>query len=501
VYYEHFGGFDKDNNKIAPWFKEELRLNEEDKIVEVSYKDSMEKKLASGIKLIKTFGSDFKNGEWKRRILDQLYEYKDFICIKNHPTADLADKDLEKDLKIADSIERFIKKMEESGIEIEDVEKKAEGTVSFDVISNLIKPFYLRYQKYLEKNRAINYQNMIDLSGISQTDLKDLKEKYDYILVDEFQDISNSRKNFLLKLRGEKTKLFCVGDDYQAINGFAGSDVSIFRDFQKHFGNSENVQIRKTFRFGNPMVEQSTNFIKGADKNGTSANVLIKEVEPFDLDQRTTWSAIEFNESNKINLLTDIINKISKENDKDIQPEVLILSRFNEDIDELRNKFRNNGNKFNDGKIINITIDNIECRCSTVHSSKGLEADYVVILNCSDDLYKGFPSRKIDYHFFSLLDNRIEDASESEERRLFYVAITRAKKHTFIMYPKSKKSIFIYDLEGEEIPNLCPKCKAGYLEDCYTSEWAKKNNKQKKVCSNRKYGCTYTCDPSIKLNK
>lgn len=129
------------------------------------------------------------------------------------------------------------------------------------IVADIIKPFYEEYERTLRENYEIDFTDAI----IQATDLcrEGLWKRYDYILVDEFQDISEDRYKFLQALRSNepKTKLYCVGDDWQSIFRFAGSDMSLFYEFEQYFGFTELCKIETTYRFHQPLIDRSSEFI------------------------------------------------------------------------------------------------------------------------------------------------------------------------------------------------------------------------------------------------
>ena len=257
--------------------------------------------------------------------------------------------------------------------------------------------------------------------------LEEMREYYDYIIVDEFQDISIDRYKFLKALRGTKpAKLFCVGDDWQSIYRFSGSDMALFNHFSDFFGPTDIKKIENTYRFGEPLVSLSSKFIL---RNNAQIK---KSIRPYSNDIKTEI----FFKSYERQAFCDEIDSIIKNipNDKSI----FLLGRYSFDDYYLSFKYKciKDGNRF----YYNICGRKIEFL--TVHKSKGLEADYVILLQCNKDIF-GFPSQMSDDPILNYVLTQSDNFPFGEERRLFYVAMTRAKISTIVLYDKRFPSVFV----------------------------------------------------------
>ncbi|MBR3717112.1 MAG: UvrD-helicase domain-containing protein, partial [Bacteroidaceae bacterium] len=265
---------------------------------------------------------------------------------------------------------------------------------------------------------------------------------FEYIIVDEFQDISFDRYRFLKTLReGQpQAKLFCVGDDWQSIYRFSGSDAALFNNFADYFGPTDINKIETTYRFGEPLVSLSSQFIL---RNPSQINKVIK---PFNKDKKTELRFCAFNQSNYCQLVERIVLSIPK--DKSI----FLLGRYSFDDYYLSLMYQGvkEGNKYY------YIIADRKIEFLTVHKSKGLEADYVILLQCNKDTY-GFPSTLSDDPILNLVLTKGDQYPFGEERRLFYVAITRAKSMTIILYDQRFPSVFVDEfLHPEKVDPSTP---------------------------------------------
>lgn len=251
--------------------------------------------------------------------------------------------------------------------------------------------------------------------------LKGLKRYYKYIIIDEFQDISLERYN-LIKLIKEScsSKVFAVGDDFQSIYKFSGSSIDMIINFKKYFGYTKVIKLTNTYRNSIELIKASSKFI-------------IKN--PYQIRKK-------INSSKSINKPIKIVYYIKNMNIKfkkildNIPGEVLILSRNNNDINYVVDK-----EILLDNDVL--LYNNRRFSFKTVHKAKGLEADNVILLNLNDSNY-GFPN-KIDNELQKKILPKNKYLYE-EERRLFYVALTRTKNNIFLLVDKEKPSIFVKEL-------------------------------------------------------
>ena len=345
----------------------------------------------------------------------------------------------------------------------------------------IIKPLYDEYEKSLKEKGQMDFTDTI-LHAAEICNSGGCPHTFSYILVDEFQDISVDRYKFILSLRKQSplTKTYCVGDDWQSIYRFSGSDMNLFNQFEKYFGFTERCKIETTYRFGNPLIDKSSQFIL---KNPSQVQ---KTVMPYSTNVKTDISFVPFSKKEKdsyLNSIKDIINGIPD------SETVILMGRYNYEINVFPKSCIEQQNNTKRAKVsfAGRTMDFM-----SVHAAKGLEADHVLILNCSQD-GGGFPSRISDDPILSYVLSEIDDYEYSEERRLFYVAITRAKKHTYVLYNEDIPSIFVNEmLDNEESEQMiCPHCKKGVLKMIKDSVSINGNRYRNYLCTNTIAGCNF----------
>ncbi len=302
----------------------------------------------------------------------------------------------------------------------------------------LVRPIYDIYNQYLLDNNQIDFNDMIN-KAIMYLKLNKYQHNYKYVIVDEYQDISKSRYNLLVALRKNNYyKLFCVGDDWQSIYKFSGSDISLITDFVKYWGKTFFNKIEKTYRFSSEVAKISGNFIMQNERQ-------IKKNINGNGDENSYIKIIERNSDE------DLIYALQEQlMQLDDNTSVFLLGRYSFDIDILKNNkhfaFKYDNTKQLQ-KVVFVDKPSLKINFLTIHKAKGLQADYVILLNNKNEI-KGFPSKITDIAAIDLLLENSDRFPYSEERRLFYVAITRARKGTILFVNKNNKSCFIKEIES-----------------------------------------------------
>lgn len=295
----------------------------------------------------------------------------------------------------------------------------------------LIQDIYNYYQNYLTNNHLIDFDGMINKC---YEKLDNIKLTYKYLIIDEYQDISYIRFRLIQKIAALfYTRIIVVGDDFQSIYSFSGSNLSLFVDFERKMGYAKKLQITNTYRNSQELIDIIGKFVM---KN---QNQIKKELHSFK-HLETPVILIEY-QNDKIRKLEYCIQNII---DKyGTHKNILILGRYKHDINLIKNSTIF---KVERECIIYLKYPNLFIRFLSVHASKGLGFDNVIIINNEDSLY-GFPSKVKDHPYLEMLKSSNESYPYAEERRLFYVALTRTKNHVYLLYPKKNPSIFIKELK------------------------------------------------------
>ena len=329
----------------------------------------------------------------------------------------------------------------------------------------IVEEIYNDYEAYLLKIKKIDFNDMINKA--SDCIVKNgLNLPYKYIIVDEYQDTSFTRYNLLRNICDNiGAKIMVVGDDWQSIYSFSGCDVNIFTKFDNFFDVCETRYVEKTYRNSQQLIDASSNFVM---KNPDQSRKELKSSKSLECPIKIVKFDNDFDEILKFELIIkNIINQSKFENKK-----ILILGRNNKDIFNLLKNFNvknedgkrkfeilGDEDKLRRDKFVKIVYRynpdvNIEYR--TVHQSKGLECDNVILINLKN-WRAGFPNKMVDDPVLNFVKMNGDSFSYAEERRLFYVALTRTKNNVYLLAPYFKSSVFIQELENDvnvELLNL-----------------------------------------------
>jgi superfamily I DNA and RNA helicase len=274
-----------------------------------------------------------------------------------------------------------------------------------------------------------------------------------HICIDEFQDFSDLFYQLLSAIRksSPEAKLFCVGDDWQAINGFAGSDLKFFKQFKQHVGDSRCLNISTNYRSAPAIVEAGNALMlgHGAPAIASKEKERIGRVIVSDLDEFEPSITERKDHSGDI-LTPAILRVLSKALSSSDDTRIVLLCRTNK-IPYFIN-YKNTATKGGSRSLDNY-LDLIRSSLpkdqrervtiSTAHKYKGLEKKMVIVI---DLVQRSYPLIHPDWQFTRILGNSLENIVE-EERRLLYVALTRAEEDLFIFTENRNKSPFLDDLE------------------------------------------------------
>ena len=416
LYYEHYAKLDDDNPSPK----------------ELNYRRSETYKKEQLEKLYKN-NFFYTRGEDKNAVIETVRKELSKRGIETDDTSSEGEINYDKIMEDVVSLYCNVRQtILESGKNVKTVEKalsKRRDQIGF-FFRNVFSSLEGLYYEYL--NNANVYTDFSDslikaidiCKGIHSKEVID-KFSYDVVLVDEYQDISRLRYNFLHALRrlNKHMKVVAVGDDWQSIYSFACGDISLFHNWE---GTTKDMT--QLFRFGNPLSSIAEKFVTAKD---SLTNHPIKpdknavtDIEFVDCPEYTQWNWIK----EKIHSLPQS-DKLCK---------VLVLSRFNNAADGCEKW------------IGNIVPDNMEVKYMAMHSAKGKEADYVFIQDCNKGIIPYIRAKSMmNMEDQILACIRAEDIKEKrlEERRLFYVALTRAKRKVFILYLRGKESPYVKEIK------------------------------------------------------
>ena len=324
----------------------------------------------------------------------------------------------------------------------------------------LVEPLYNAYLDNFRTTQGIDFPGMI-IDAIRCVRRNDYRHPYKYVLIDEYQDMSRPRYELIRALREQSDfTLFCVGDDWQSIYRFAGSDIHLILDFAeiwRDWGPTHMFQITTTRRFRQSLIEASGKFVM-QDKN-----LYVKHLHnPSDKKDYSLKALGGATQEERFDAIVEQLRKLPK------TASVLMLGRYRSDLNLLSRNDRDGLLQIDEhsSKITFLEKPDMDIEFMTAHKSKGLQRDFVFLLCCSGGL-KGFPSAIPDEPLLGLLLPEVERMPHAEERRLFYVAMTRCKKKLFFVVDQTRPSRFMYELHDRICPNIfrgvklppqCPNC-------------------------------------------
>ena len=308
------------------------------------------------------------------------------------------------------SLITFIKLLKNKGFGIEKIfELYKNSFIKCDYLF-LLEIFRI-YDSELRSSNSFDFNDMISIANKLVLDNK-LVLPYKYIIIDEFQDTSMIRLNLIKSImKFNNAKIMCVGDDYQSIYRFAGSDIELFLKFKEHFKDSEIKYLKNTYRNSKELLYISNNFIC---KNKYQIK---KELFSNKSNSKPIKILFSNNKKESLKYLLELLGK-----------DTMIIGRNNKDIYSYLDKLED--------------INNINYY--TAHKSKGLESENVILINLTNDVL-GFPTHLENSKIVSRLFDK-ELYKYDEERRLFYVALTRTKNSVYMIIDKNNMSCFVKEL-------------------------------------------------------
>ena len=345
----------------------------------------------------------------------------------------------------------------------------------------IIDDFYNYYcGKLKEKNiHYFDFSDLIYYSNMHIVEKNLLKlNDYNYIVIDEYQDISDGEYSLASKIsKITDSKVFAVGDDWQSIYSFRGSNIGYITKFDEYFENPTRLSIRNTYRNSQQLVNAAGDFIMENDAQISKDLISSKDLEKpvIFVPYNDKYNGI-IDETVEYSVLKRLILKIHE-----AHPDhgILILARTNEMIE---NCFKFDYNFIDDlGTKIRISgVDNLKLDGMTIHKAKGLTFDEVIIIG----LNKLFP--RDDYTKFWLFglfkpETPEEPIDYPEERRVFYVGLTRTKNNVFILDNQNaeNRSEFV-----DELKSICKnqqQLAIAYNMEIYPDDYAPNDEVYKEI--------------------
>lgn len=445
VYIEHFA-LDENGNAPLGW----------DSYVEgVEWKRGIHER--HGTSLIETYSWQRKRGILLQELQKRLTERG--VAFKKVSFTDALSRLAEWVISwLARLLTTFLRHVKTSGLSRDQLRERAvlsPNPVRSRSFLRVFEKVQDRYEAMLRIEGAVDFHDLINNAAALIRRSRE-HSRFRYVLVDEFQDISAGRMRLLDAFYQQNISYFVVGDDWQSIYRFTGSDISLVQDCGQYLGHVQRRELTETFRFGDGILVPSTKFVQRNPEQ----------------TQRTMRSARSHRDDGITIIADEGAARALRETFRDIEQRlgtkpahevsVLVLGRYRNSEQHLR--------------AVRKRALGLDLRFSTVHRAKGQEADYVIVLDLKN-ARSGFPAKIEDDPLLEMVlpPKSAKGLPHAEERRLFYVALTRARRGAYLIADGSRPSEFVTEIRehypdvrqiggiaAEEFPN-CPKCKSGQL--------------------------------------
>ena len=337
--------------------------------------------------------------------------------------------------KFTNLCKTYITLYKSKGYKYKDFEKIVIKNKRTKIFIKFIKDLYIYYQEQLKQQNKIDFDDIINNANNILEKNEKINLKYKYIIIDEYQDISDCRFKLIKNISNKNnSKIMVVGDDWQCIYSFAASNINLFTQFKNNVEYCEILKIIKTYRNSQELINIAGDFIQ-KNNNQIKKNLISNK------NKREPITVLKYKRKEIKQKLQETLDYLIKNYGE--EKNILLLGRYNFD----KNKIIDNEKLIDEnGKIIYKKNPKIKIEFLTIHSSKGLGYDNVVIIN-NQNTKLGFPSKIKTDKILKQLITTEKNIKYAEERRLFYVALTRTKNEVILLSPTYKYSTFIKEIK------------------------------------------------------
>lgn len=357
---------------------------------------------------------------------------------------------------------RFIANFKTNGYSSEEFDSMRRRTtnVRTKLFLDICQRCYIEYENYLREYHAIDFEDMINDSAriLRETKENNTRLDFEYVIVDEYQDISKQRFDLVHAIKEVcSAKIIAVGDDWQSIYAFSGSDITLFTKFQEKMGYASLLKITKTYRNSQQVIDIAGNFIQRNKEQIQKDLKSPKEIrDPVIIytydgsrkrDGEDKRSGVNYAMASAVQTALEQIMEYNKKEGNSEKSSVLLLGRFGFDGDHLE---RSGLFEFDTkrAKLRSVNYPKLNITFMTAHASKGLGYDNVIVINGRNEIY-GFPSKIEDDPVLAYVIKGDRSIDYAEERRLFYVAMTRTKNRVFFVAPEQNPSEFLLEIKQD----------------------------------------------------
>lgn len=398
-----------------------------------------------GTGLIETTSASIRDGSGFDHLEQELRRYG--IELDENPYREAVGEPPITDKKMLELMRTFMSHAKGNRLTVELLEQRVNRSLRSRLFVRLYSPVLAEWDRQLRAAREIDFEDMLNLAT-DEVEAGRWSSPYRVVMVDEMQDTSAARAALVRALaKTPGTYLYAVGDDWQAIYRFAGSDLSVMTRFEDWFGPASTIRLDRTFRSPQSVCDVAGGFVM---KN---PGQIAKQVRSSAHDSGASLAALSVAAgSDYERALGEHLLQLNAQ--LDAPASVLVLGRYKANAEDV-------------AKALRTKYSSLKIEFNTVHGAKGKEADYVVILG----LERGaFPDMREDDPVLQLAMAAPDPYSNAEERRLFYVALTRTRRSVLLLTRRGRESPFLIELvrdgavkirsaNGEDVtPSVCPKC-------------------------------------------
>jgi DNA helicase IV len=407
-----------------------------------------------GTTLVETTWADVVYGEGLSQLQERLANLGvSFDWNPDRPVNDDWAKPMKHE-ELARFVRTFMSHVKSNSWTRDELERRLEGDCRHlrgfrtKLFQDIYWPIHEEWDRRLEADGSVDFEDML-VQAADHLEAGRVDTPYELILVDEFQDASRARARLVRGLVSRPNRfLLTVGDDWQSINRFAGADLSVMTEFESWFGRSHQLALTTTFRCSQIICDTARDFVA-------------KNPQQFDKPMRSARSdpgppvTVIYADDDRAAISRHLDELSARSTDRDGPVTVDVLGRYSHQRDVLPPR----------------RWANLMVTFRTVHSSKGLEADHVIVPGLTTGRY-GFPSGIADDPVLDLAMPRPERFPHAEERRLFYVALTRARHEVVLIARGATSSPFVNELDDERVVRIgsdgrsverCPSCRKGTM--------------------------------------
>lgn len=443
VYIEYFGI--NANNQTLPWIDSEKYIKE--------MQSKMETHKQNKTSLINLTYQDLLDGKLLSKLEKSLKDFQ--ITIRPLSTSQIleAANKAGYTTKIFELTKKFLGFYRAGDFSSQDLLRKCR-TEREVVFSKIFISLYKNYLSELATMKQTDFTGLIlEATKILNSTKKFLP--YKHVMVDEFQDISKDRWALIESIRANNpaVEFTFVGDDWQAINEFAGSDPEIMIRLGNWEKKREQRFLSETYRMPQSLCEYSGEFVMQNSRQIPKELIAKGDSSSYRHALNFYWDT---DLNNHLKNIKQVIANIGKDSEDPVC-ELFIIARYNRSLPKL-------------SEVENLWAGPVSI--STIHRAKGLEADHVIVIDLNSS-GAGFPSLIQDDPILNLVRDQDFSFPNASERRVFYVGITRARKSTHVISSIKAPSTFALEMqktssgehfgfEESKISN-CPSCESGWL--------------------------------------